>query len=52
MIQENQLALGTNQPWGVVLPIIAIALLTIGTGLVGDGFARAAAGIDRSRSAE
>lgn len=52
MIQENQLALGTNQPWGVVLPITAIALLTIGTGLVGDGFARAAAGIDRSRSAE
>ena len=52
MIQENQLALGTNQPWGVVLPITAIALLTVGTGLVGDGFARAAAGIDRSRSAE
>jgi peptide/nickel transport system permease protein len=52
MIQENQLALGTNQPWGVVLPMIAIALLTVGTGLVGDGFARAAAGIDRSRSAE
>jgi peptide/nickel transport system permease protein len=52
MIQENQLALGTNQPWGVVLPMIAIALLTVGTGLVGDGFARAAAGIDRPRSAE
>ena len=46
MIQENQLAL-VSQPWGVVLPIIAIALLTIGTGLVGDGIARAAAGIDR-----
>ena len=40
---------GTSQPWGVVLPVIAIALLTIGTGLVGDGFARAAAGIDRRR---
>jgi peptide/nickel transport system permease protein len=52
MIQENRLALGTNQPWGVVLPMLAIALLTVGTGLVGDGFARAAAGIDRSRSAE
>ena len=52
MIQENQVALGSNQPWGVVLPMLAIALLTIGTGLVGDGFARAAAGIDRSRSAE
>jgi peptide/nickel transport system permease protein len=52
MIQENQVALGTNQPWGVVLPMLAIALLTVGTGLVGDGFARAAAGIDRSRSVE
>ena len=31
---------------------MAIALLTIGTGLVGDGIARAAAGIDRSRGAE
>ena len=52
MIQENQVALGTNQPWGVVLPMLAIALLTIGTGLVGDGFARAAAGIDRGKAAE
>lgn len=52
MIQENQLALGTNQPWGVVLPMLAIALLTVGTGLVGDGFARAAAGIDRGKAAE
>lgn len=52
MIQENQVALGTNQPWGVLLPMLAIALLTVGTGLVGDGFARAAAGIDRSRSVE
>ena len=52
MIQENQIALGSNQPWGVVLPMLAIALLTVGTGLVGDGFARAAAGIDRSKGAE
>ncbi len=52
MIQENQLALGTNQPWGVVLPMTAIALLTVGTGLVGDGLARAAAGIDRGKAAE
>lgn len=52
MIQENQVALGTNQPWGVVLPMLAIALLTVGTGLVGDGFARAAAGIDRSKGSE
>jgi peptide/nickel transport system permease protein len=52
MIQENRIALGTSQPWGVVLPMLAIALLTIGTGLVGDGFARAAAGIDRGKAAE
>ena len=51
MIQENRLALVT-QPWGVVLPVVAIALLTIGTGLVGDGIARAAVGIDRSRGGE
>ena len=49
MIQENQLAL-VSQPWGVVLPIAAIALLTIGTSLIGDGVARAAIGIDRGRA--
>ena len=51
MIQENYIAL-TVQPWGVVLPVIAIALLTVGTGMVGDGIARAAAGIERSRGGE
>ena len=50
MINENRIAL-TVQPWGVVLPVAAIALLTMGTGLIGDGIARAAAGIDRSRGA-
>ena len=49
MVQENRGALSV-QPWGVVLPVVAIALLTIGTGLVGDGFARAAAGIDRKKA--
>ena len=48
MIQENQIALPV-QPWGAVAPIIAIALLTMGTGLIGDGIARTAAGIDRTR---
>ncbi|HEX2647057.1 MAG TPA: ABC transporter permease, partial [Candidatus Dormibacteraeota bacterium] len=48
MIQENQIAL-VVQPWGVVLPILAVAFLTMGTGMVGDGIARAAAGIDRTR---
>ena len=46
MINENRLSL-TVQPWGVLLPVIAIALLTIGTNLVTDGIARAAIGIDR-----
>jgi peptide/nickel transport system permease protein len=51
MIQENQNAL-VVQPWGVVLPMFAVALLTVGTGMIGDGIARAAAGIDRRRGAE
>jgi peptide/nickel transport system permease protein len=48
MIQENRGAL-TIQPWGALLPILAIAVLTMGTGLIGDGIARTAAGIDRER---
>jgi peptide/nickel transport system permease protein len=46
MINENRQGL-TVQPWGVVLPVTAIALLTIGTSLIGDGLARASAGISR-----
>jgi peptide/nickel transport system permease protein len=46
MINENRQGL-TIQPWGVVAPVIAIALLTIGTSLIGDGVARASAGIER-----
>ena len=51
MIQQNQLVL-SFQPWGAAAPIIAIALLTMGTGLIGDGIARTAAGIDRARGEE
>jgi peptide/nickel transport system permease protein len=51
MIYENQTVLPV-QPWGALAPIIAIALLTMGTGLIGDGIARTAAGIDRSQGAE
>ena len=51
MIDENQIVLPV-QPWGTVAPIIAIALLTMGTGLIGDGIARTAAGIDRARGEE
>jgi peptide/nickel transport system permease protein len=46
MINENRLSVSV-QPWGVLLPIIAIALLTIGTNLLTDAFARAAIGINR-----
>jgi peptide/nickel transport system permease protein len=50
MINENRLAI-TVQPWSVLLPVLAIGLLTVGTNLVTDGIARAAIGIDRgSRS--
>ena len=51
MIQENFIAL-VVQPWGVLLPMLAVALLTMGTGMIGDGIARAAAGIDRARTGE
>jgi peptide/nickel transport system permease protein len=46
MINENRLSI-TVQPWAVLLPVIAIGLLTIGTNLVTDGLSRALAGIDR-----
>ncbi|MFM8310684.1 MAG: ABC transporter permease [Ilumatobacteraceae bacterium] len=49
MINEHRTGLAGEQPWGTALPVIAIALLTIGTGLIGDGLSRAAAGIDRGR---
>jgi peptide/nickel transport system permease protein len=51
MINENQTVLPV-QPWGALAPIIAIAVLTLGTGLIGDGIARTAAGIDRARGEE
>ncbi len=51
MIHDNELVLPV-QPWGAAAPIIVIALLTLGTGLIGDGIARTAAGIDRARGEE
>jgi peptide/nickel transport system permease protein len=48
MINENKNGL-TIQPWPVLLPVIAIGLLTIGTSLIGDGLARAAIGIERGK---
>jgi peptide/nickel transport system permease protein len=46
MINENRIGL-TVQPWPVLLPVLAIGVLTVGTNLVADGFARASAGVDR-----
>lgn len=42
MINENRIALAL-QPWGVMLPVFAIAVLTIGTNLIADSIARASA---------
>jgi peptide/nickel transport system permease protein len=47
MIQENQSGI-TSAPLAVLVPIIAVALLTVGANLVTDGVAHAAAGRDRS----
>jgi peptide/nickel transport system permease protein len=46
MINENRLSL-VVMPWGVVVPAIAIGLLTVGFNLVTDAIARSSAGIDR-----
>jgi peptide/nickel transport system permease protein len=51
MINENRGGL-TIQPWAVVAPVIALALLTIGTNLVADGLGRAAAGFTREIDTE
>ena len=49
MINENRNGIST-QPWPVLLPAIAIAVLTVGAGLIADGLSRATAGIDRGRA--
>lgn len=46
MINENRIALAV-QPWGVLLSVIAIAVLTVGTNLIADGVAAASAGGSR-----
>lgn len=43
MINENRSGLEA-QPWSVLLPVIGIALLSVGANLLTDGVARAAAG--------
>jgi len=46
MINENRLSI-TVQAWAVMLPVIAIGLLTVGTNLITDGISRALIGLDR-----
>ncbi|MDE3721245.1 ABC transporter permease [Nocardiopsis sp. N85] len=46
MINENRQGM-IVQPWAVVMPVAAIAILTIGANLITDGLSRAAIGIDR-----
>jgi peptide/nickel transport system permease protein len=50
MIYENLLGLSI-QPWGVVIPIILIALLTIGVNFITDGIQRSLVGIVREGDA-
>lgn len=47
MINENRVGM-TVQPWGVILPIVALAFLVVGCNLLTDGFARVI-GIIRSK---
>jgi peptide/nickel transport system permease protein len=46
MINENRIGLSSN-PWGVIVPALVIALLTVGTNLFTDAVARVAIGIER-----
>jgi peptide/nickel transport system permease protein len=46
MINENRIGLASN-PWAVVVPVILIALLTIGTNTFTDAVASVAIGVDR-----
>jgi peptide/nickel transport system permease protein len=46
MINENRDGLTVN-PWAVVVPVLLIAVLTIGTNMFTDAFARVAIGVDR-----
>lgn len=50
MINENRIAL-TVSPWSVALPVLAIAVLTVGTNLVTDGLAKASVGSDEGVTA-
>jgi peptide/nickel transport system permease protein len=44
MIKENYQGL-SQQPWGVVVPVVCVAIFTFGTNLMTEGYARTVAGI-------
>lgn len=46
MINENRAAM-LVQPWSVLLPVLAIGILTVGTNLVTNGMSQAVIGADR-----
>ena len=46
MINENRTGL-VIQPWAVLAPMMMVALFAVGVGLMGEGFARTIAGVDR-----
>jgi peptide/nickel transport system permease protein len=46
MINENRIGLTVN-PWGVIVPAVLIAVLTIGTNTFTDAIARVAIGVER-----
>jgi peptide/nickel transport system permease protein len=46
MINENRIGIGI-QPWAIGVPVVLIAILTIGTNLMADGLGRALVGIER-----
>jgi peptide/nickel transport system permease protein len=45
MINENRTGL-VVQPWSVLAPAFLVAMLAVGVSLIGDGLARAVAGVD------
>src|SRR6185437_3547768 len=46
MINENRIGLTVN-PWGVLVPVVLIAVLTIGLNTFNDAIARASLGLER-----
>jgi peptide/nickel transport system permease protein len=49
MVNENSIGISV-QPWGVVAPIVCIALFSIGVSLLADGLSQAVSGIERKAS--